>query len=216
MVNKSTKSKRLAPSLPSQLPLAYITKFHDDDCVEFSLIQDCTFEAQTVENIVINQVLFKNVVFNRIHWPRVKLTDTVFEQCDLSNVDFSQCFMDRVQLINCKLLGINMTEASLRNVVFDHCNAAYAVMRFFKCKKGAFYNTSFAEADFYSAMLIDVSFVCCNIDKAQFSGTKLAKIDLSTCQFYQLALTPDDLRGCIIAPEQAIALANIFGVVIKE
>jgi uncharacterized protein YjbI with pentapeptide repeats len=109
-----------------------------------------------------------------------------------------------------------MTEASLRNVVFDNCNAAYAVLRYFKCKKGNFHNTSFAEADLYSATLTDVSFTCCNLDKVQFSGTRLAGIDLSTCQFYQLALTPDDLRDCIIAPEQAIALATIFGVVIKK
>lgn len=216
MAPKVNKSKLLAPNLPSQLPLIHINKFHDEDYVELSLIQDCTFEAQTIENISITQVLFKNVDFNRLHWPHIKLTDTVFEQCDLSNVDFSECFMDRVRFTNCKMIGINMTEASLRNVDFDNCNAAYAVTRYFNCKKGYFHNTSFAEADFYSTTFKDVTFECCNLDKVQFSGTKLAGIDISTCQFYQLALTPDDLRGCIIAPEQAIALANIFGVVIKE
>jgi Uncharacterized low-complexity proteins len=216
MVQKSAQSKLLAPNLPPELPLVHINEFHDEDRVQRSLIQDCALEAQTAENIAISQVIFKNVDFNRLHWPYAKLTDTVFEQCDLSNVDFSQCFMDRVQLTNCKLVGINMTEASLRNVVFDKCNAAYAVLRYFNCKKAKFQNTSFAEADLYSATLTDVSFARCNLDKVQFSGTKLAGIDLSTCQFYQLALTSDDLRGCIIAPEQAIALANIFGVVIKE
>ncbi|QDR79538.1 pentapeptide repeat-containing protein [Sporomusa termitida] len=216
MVKKSAKSKLLSPNLPPKLSLAHNTEFHDEDCVRLSIIQDCTFETQTAENIAIDQVLFKNVDFNHLHWPCAKLTDTVFEQCDLSNVDFGQCFMDRVRLTNCKLVGINMTEASLRNVVFDNCNAAYAVLRYFKCKKSNFHNTSFAEADLYSATLTDVSFVRCNLDKVQFSGTKLAGIDLSTCQFYQLALTADDLRNCIIAPEQAIALANIFGVVIKE
>jgi len=124
--------------------------------------------------------------------------------------------MDRVLFSSCKLVGISMTEASLRNVVFDNCNAAYAVMRYIRCAKGNFRDTSFTEADIYSATLTDVSFARCNLDRVQFSGTKLAGMDLSTCQFYQLALTPDDLRGCILAPAQAIALAAIFGVVIKE
>lgn len=216
MVKKTTESKPVAPDLPCELPLTHKAEFHDEDCVKLSLIQECTFETQTAENIIVNQVIFKNVDFNRLHWPCVQLTDTVFEQCDLSNVDFTQCSMDRVQLINCKLVGINMTEASFRNVVFDHCNATYAVLRYLKCKKGSFHNTSFAEADLYAATLADVSFAGCNLDRVQFSGTKLAGIDLSTCQFYQLALTAEDLRGCIIAPAQAIALANIFGVVIKE
>jgi len=216
MVKKVAKSKLVAPNLPPKLPLTHINKFHDEDCVELSLIQDCAFEDQTAENIAINQVLFKHVVFNRFHLPHAQLTDIVFEQCDLSNVDFSQCFMDRVQFTNCKLVGINMTEASLKNTVFDNCNANYAVMRYLNCKQSYFRNTSFAEADLYSATLVDVAFARCNLDKVQFSGTKLSGIDISTCQFYQLALTADDLRGCTIAPAQAIALANIFGVVIKE
>ena len=117
---------------------------------------------------------------------------------------------------NCKLVGINMTEASLRNVVLNNCNASYAVLRYFKCSNSAFDNTSFTEADIYAATLANVSFAGCNLDRVQFSATKLAGIDLSTCHFYQLALTLNDLRGCIIAPAQAITLAAIFGVVIKE
>ncbi len=215
MVKKSVEVKILAPNLPFQLPLSQLNDFHDEDCVQLRWIQDCALAAQTVENLAIQQVLFKNVAFNQLRWPGVKLTDTVFEQCDLSNVDFSQCFMDRVRFTDCKLVGINMTEASLRNVAFDNCNAAYAVLRYFKCKKGYFHNSSFAEADLYSAILTEVSFTRCNLDRVQFSGTKLAGIDLSTCQFYQLALTADDLRNCIIAPEQAVAVANIFGVIVK-
>jgi uncharacterized protein YjbI with pentapeptide repeats len=216
VVKKSVEHLLLAPNLPPNLPLSQMNQFHDEDNVELSLIQDCTIEVQSAENLKINQVVFKNVVFKNVHWPGVKLTDTVFEQCDLSNIDFSQCNMDRVKLINCKLVGINMAESSLRNIVIDNCNATYAVLRYLKCKRGSFRNTSFVEADIYSATLTDLSFTCCNLDRVQFSGTNLAGIDLSTCQFYQLALTPDDLRGCIIDAAQAIALANIFGVVIKE
>lgn len=216
MVKTLAKSKLIPPNLPHELPLTHITAFHDEDCTKLSLIQDCTFEAQNATNIAFSQVLFKNVVFNCIHWPLAKITDTIFEKCDLSNVDFSQCFMDRVRLTNCKLVGIDMTETYLRNTVFDDCNAAYSVLRYTDCKKVNFHNSSFTEADFYSVTLNDVSFAHCNLDKVQFSGTKLAGIDLSTCQFYQLGLTPDNLRGCIIAPEQAIVLANIFGVIIKE
>lgn len=215
MIQKSVKSKLLAPNLPDKLPLAHINEFHDEDRVKLSLIKDCTFKAQNAANIDVSQVLFKNIIFNRIHWPFAKITDAIFEKCDLSNVDFSQCFMDRVRFNNCKLMGIDMTESCLKNTVFDDCNAAYSVLRYIDCKEVNFYNSSFAEADFYSSTLTDVSFAHCNIDKVQFSGTKLAGIDLSTCQFYQLGLTPDNLCGCIIAPEQAIALANIFGVVIK-
>ncbi|MBP2649961.1 MAG: Pentapeptide repeat (8 copies) [Firmicutes bacterium] len=216
MYKKSAKPKITEPNLPSDLPLLGVDSIQDEEVIELGLIQDSRIPFQTAENIVISQAIFRNVAFNHISLPNAKLTDIIFEKCDLSNVDFSQCFMDRVRLNNCKLIGINLTEASLRNIVFDNCNASYGVLRYFDCKKVEFKNTSFAEADMYTATLNDVSFTHCNLDKAQLSGTKLAGIDLSTCEFYQLALTPEELRGMIIAPEQAIALAGIFGVVIKE
>jgi len=215
MAKKDAEKQPIGPNLPSQLSLAQTSRFDDEECVELSLIQDCAMEEQTADNIVVSQVMFKNVVFTGVRWPNAKITDTVFEQSDLSNADFSRCFMERVQFRNCKMVGINMSEASLRNVVINNCNASYAVLRYFKCSKSAFHNTSFTEADIYSAALTDVGFSCCNLDRVQFTGTKLAGIDLSTCHFFQLALTLNELRGCIVAPAQVVTLATIFGVVIK-
>lgn len=37
MVKKSAQSKLLAPNLPSNLPLAHITEFHDEDCIKLKL-----------------------------------------------------------------------------------------------------------------------------------------------------------------------------------
>lgn len=45
MVKKSVESKLLSPKLPSKLQLAHINEFHDEDCVELSMIQDCTLES---------------------------------------------------------------------------------------------------------------------------------------------------------------------------
>jgi uncharacterized protein YjbI with pentapeptide repeats len=184
MTKKDSEIAPSVPNLPVQLSLAQMSEFHDEDCVELCLVQDCVIEDQAAENLVITQVVFKNVVFTRVTWPNLKLSDVVFEQCDLSNVDFSQCFMDRVRFRDCKLIGLNLTEASLRNVVIDSCNAAYAVLRYAKCFKSSFRKTSLTDADVYSATLNEVRFNCCNLDRIQLSGTKLAGIDLSTCQFY--------------------------------
>ncbi|MBP2665539.1 MAG: Pentapeptide repeat (8 copies), partial [Firmicutes bacterium] len=117
MAKKDVELNPVAPNLPPQLALAQISAFHDEECMELCLIQECAITDQIADNLVINQVVFKNVVFTRVHWPNVKLTDILFEQCDLSNVDFSLCFMYRVQFRDRKMVGINLTEASLRNVV---------------------------------------------------------------------------------------------------
>lgn len=61
-----------------------------------------------------------------------------------------------------------------------------------------------------------MEFAECQIDKAQFSGTKLAGIDLSRTDFHNLGVTLEDLQGCIISPAQAISFTRIFGLVVKE
>lgn len=215
MLRKTMAVKIAAPNLPPAA-IIEVDRLRDEDFLEGGLIQDCTWQQHTAEHLLIKQVAFKNVVFQDVGWPYANLTDVVFEQCDLSNVDFQQCLLERVRFSNCKMVGSNLSEASLKHVVMEHCHAAYAVLRYAHCKQVHFNHSAYTEADFYAAVLQDVCFTKCNIDKAQLSGIALKGIDLSTCQFNQLGVTVEDLRGCIIAPEQAMALANVFGVVIKR
>jgi len=215
--NSIIKTEKITvPHIPQKLSQVEVTMFHDEEYIHDCLIENCTIDEHQAMNIDISQVVFRNVVFNHICWPFAKITDAIFERCDLSNMNFNEGFMDQVQLTSCKLVGANMTEAYLKRTLFTACNAAYSILSHARCKKITFHETSFSEANFYSTTLEDVNFENCNLDKAQFSKTKLRGIDLSSCQFYQLGLNPDDLRGCIIAPDQAIALANIFGVILKK
>lgn len=215
--NSIIKTEKITvPHIPQKLSQVEVTMFQDEEYIHDCLIENCTIDEHEAMNIDISQVVFRNVIFNHSCWPFAKITDTIFEGCDLSNMNFNEGFMDRVQLKNCRVVGVNMTEAYLKRTSFTDCNAAYSILSHAKCKNITFQDTSFNKANFYSTTLDDVNFVNCNLDKVQFSKTKLWGIDLSSCEFDQLGINPEDLRGCIIAPDQAIALANIFGVILKK
>ncbi|MCI3987251.1 pentapeptide repeat-containing protein, partial [Bacillus vallismortis] len=54
----------------------------------------------------------------------------------------------------------------------------------------------------------------CVLESANFTGTSLQNMDISSCRFDQLHVSLDKLKGCKIAPEHAIAFARALGAVI--
>lgn len=64
--------------------------------------------------------------------------------------------------------------------------------------------------------LLNVEFSDSNLEKMQLSGSKLAGIDLSSCEFNQIGVTKEDVKGCIVSTQQAIAFARVFGLIVNE
>ena len=135
---------------------------------------------------------------------------------DLSNIRLEAAVLHRVEFYSCKLVGADLSGAVLRNVRFTDCQADYASFRFGSFKQVVISGSSLNHSDFYRVELAKTEFDEVKLDKAQFSGTRLAGIDLSTCDFHNLGVTVEDLKGCIIAPAQAILFSRIFGLVVKD
>jgi uncharacterized protein YjbI with pentapeptide repeats len=55
-----------------------------------------------------------------------------------------------------------------------------------------------------------------NLTSAEFSFTSLKDIDLTTCTISGISANLLDLRGAIIASSQAVDLAGMLGVVIRD
>ncbi len=83
-------------------------------------------------------------------------------------------------------------------------------------KQIVFQECSLLSADFYESTLQKVYFDNCQLDRAQFTGVKLAGIDLSSCEFTSLGVSIEDLRGCIISRGQASVFVSLFGLILKE
>ena len=47
-------------------------------------------------------------------------------------------------------------------------------------------------------------------------NTNLAKIDLSTCNINNMKVDLENLKGCILNQNQAIAVVNLLDIIIKE
>ncbi|MFL6518431.1 MAG: pentapeptide repeat-containing protein, partial [Bacillus sp. (in: firmicutes)] len=109
------------PKIPTGItPFDYNDR--EDSYVNMAIISDCSISQEEVERLRFEEVVFKNVTFIDGAFRFVELTDVIFERCDLSNVDFTDGIIHRVEFRDSKLLGLNLADATLRNVLFENCN----------------------------------------------------------------------------------------------
>ncbi|GGG61895.1 pentapeptide repeat-containing protein [Paenibacillus radicis (ex Gao et al. 2016)] len=187
------------------------------DC-EFvdSIVQDCELSGEAPYKACFDRMKFTNVTMRGARMRKSEFTDVIFERCDLSNADFQDAIFHRVVFKDCKLIGMDVSSGMLRNASFIDCNAEYAVFRMINAKRINLQGGTFAYGDFFNSNLTEFYLTETKLDQAQFSQTKLAGIDLSSCEFDNLGATLPELRGCIISPLQAAAFAGQLGMVVKR
>ncbi|CAM4429032.1 uncharacterized protein YjbI with pentapeptide repeats [Paenibacillus endophyticus] len=215
----SGKEKKLdLPKIPEGLTALDVPDYEwaDEHEISDSIIEDCGIHNQSAYKPCFDRVVFQNVVFRGTSLRKAEFTDVRFVNCDLSNIDLSEVILHRVSFHNCKLLGMDITGSTLRNVWFEQCYADYAVLRFTNAKGVKFEKTSLAKADLSNMTIAQFYMKEANIDQAQFSQTKLGGVDISSCEFNAIGAGLEDLRRCIISPAQAITFAAHFGLVVDD
>jgi uncharacterized protein YjbI with pentapeptide repeats len=210
--------KILSPIIPEGLNNLNICNSYieDDDYFNMGIISDCSFDNQKAEHVSFEQIIFKNVIFNEISFKFLELTDVKFINCELSNIDLRGAIIHRTEMIDCKMIGANLSEGTLRNVIFDNCNCSYGFFRFSDLKQVSFTNCLLNNSDFQNSNFNKVNFSKTDLKHAQMSGTKLKDIDLSNCDIEGIGVRIEDLHGAIISSMQAVFFSKLLGLVIKE
>ena len=79
-------------------------------------------------------------------------------------------------------------------------------------------STSLVESNVYSTRLSRVELDGCDLTRSTVFRASLAGVDLSTCDITGIRVSSDfhELRGAIVGEEQAVQLATLLGIRIKE
>lgn len=188
----------------------------DELYMSLGMIDNFSFGNQIAERAAFDQVIFKDVSFQQAVFRHVELTDVRFENCDLSNADFSEAVIHRAEFIKCKIMGLNLSAAALRNVVFDKCSGDYTFFRFSDCKQVRFSECQLRYADFQECGFSKVDFYRSDLLLSQIFGTKLEGLDFSNCEIEGMGVRIEDLYGAIVSPIQAVSLSKLMGLIIKQ
>lgn len=186
----------------------------------FHKIFDTQYQELCVESVLseyeFNGCVFEKVNFNQQDFDHCTLIDCVFDHCDLSNVDLNSSCFRRVEFRHCNLVGIDSSVCVMEDVLFYRCNARLSNLSNSQIKNCEWKENRMDECSMNDCRIKGLTVDNCVFTGAEFLHTSLNKIDFSTSVIEGIALSGPELKGIIVSPYQAVDLAKILGIVVKE
>jgi len=209
----STKSLR-APILPNELEPAALASLDDVD-LNGSRVDACALAGARGDHVRFDAVRLAGGVLRESKVTQLSWLDVFCERCDFSMIEWPEARWTRVEFRDCRLTGAKVEEAELDEVRFVECQLDYVSFAGARLRRVAFERCRLNEAAFTSADLSGAMFAECHFDGVDWSGAKLHGADVSTSTLREVRAAPADVRGLVVNREQAAALAQLFGLVIR-
>lgn len=181
----------------------------------------CIFEREEDHFLKEQEIDFEHCQFRHFssqyaEWKNVTFSDTIFVNCDFSNSRFiHNCFV-QCEFRNCKMTGCDFSENRFYHVSFVETNANYLNLSMASLENVLFQNTQARNSYFQETKMKQIYFETVDLTQAQFFKTSLNGVDLSSSKIEQIAVSIEDIKGAIIEQFQAVELLYLLGVKIKK
>ncbi|MCU0685678.1 MAG: pentapeptide repeat-containing protein [Polyangiaceae bacterium] len=209
------KKALAAPKLPKKLEAHVLTSIDGAD-LEQCCLEGCELSEQAGERVRFEGVKLLGGSLRATKLARLSWLDVLGERCDLSMVEWPGAKLTRVEARACRATGAALAEGELDNVRFVECQLDYASFVGARFRQVTFEACRLKEADFSGADLTGTSFLRCDLQGADFTGSKLLGADVSSSTLSQVRLGAGDARGLVVSREQAVVIAQLFGVVLQD
>lgn len=130
--------------------------------------------------------------------------DAVFTDVDLQGRRFEG--LQRVVFERCRLTGADFGEARLRDVEFRDCALSLSSLRAATVERAVISGGTFDDVDASGARLTDVTIDQVRLSELGLGNARLERVDVSGADLSGVA-DLRELRGAIVSPTQATALA---------
>ena len=204
------------PKLPQQPEPGGAELIAPEAAVEGMEFLGLALAGAAAGRLSLRRTRLQDVNLRGCRWEQLEATDVVFENCDLSGADLSGAFLCRVQLRGCRLTGLDLSASTLRDTLFAGCTAAYANFGFVRGRRVVMKDCGLTGADLHGAEVAGLRLEESRLTGAQLSGTSLAGLDLRSCEIEGMGARPEDLAGAIVTPVQAVGLAKLLGLDIRD
>jgi uncharacterized protein YjbI with pentapeptide repeats len=184
--------------------------------LEESCAQNIDLPGRKIPSLVAWNSLFDRVSFANCEISSFRLRDVRLVKCDLSNTVLRSFEASRVELIECRLIGMRAIECHWQDVLVENCDMRYAQLNDGKTRSCEFKACHLGEADFRGTDLEGAIFANVMLHRADLSRAKLRGADLRGAEIEGVTVRAEDLRGAIVSMVQAVDLARLLGLVIKQ
>jgi uncharacterized protein YjbI with pentapeptide repeats len=205
-----------APQLPKALPSGSITALQDEDEVSMVSLSACDLANTSAAHLVFDKVNFRRAALAASQHAKPRFVDCLLEASDLSGIDWEQARFRRVALLGCRLIGAQLVDAEFEDVIFKECTLENAVFLSAKFKAVRFEHCLLREASFESADLPGIIFDDCDLTRADLRMARLSGADFRGSRLDGVQAGAQELRGAIVDSTQAIQIAGLIGLIVKE
>lgn len=208
------KPLKISPDLEV---VSYDSIVEDEDQMFDSIeINDAEFRDMDLRRLITYNSVIKNSNLSNNEFDGADLTETRFVNCDFSNTIFNNASVHNVEFVNCKMIGVSFDESRIKNVKFYESLLNLSGISESKLENVLFEETRMISSDFFNNKFKNIGFENCELTESRFIDTSLAGVDISSSHFESLSIKREDLEGCIVSSMQAVQMATLLGLVVKD
>jgi uncharacterized protein YjbI with pentapeptide repeats len=204
------------PRFPKRLPAGSIPPLQDDGEYSGMEAAGCNLAGQTAARPLFETILFRKGIMGPSWISRPRFVDCRLNTSDLSGIDWEKARFQRVEFSGCRLIGALLAESEWEDAFFQECNLERAILSPAKFRAARFVRCNLREASFEYADLSGAVFEDCDLTRADLRRAKLAGADLRGSQIDGLQAGPEEFSGVIVDSIQALQIAGLLGIIIKE
>jgi len=172
-----------------------------DDVLSHGMIDASILDGLMIIGGNADAVIFRNVEMQR---------------CDWSNTTAESSSWSKVLVDGCKLTGTQLNLAVMKDVSFTDCRADLIQLQNAKLQRTSFRHCNLQHAYFNGAKLPKTIFEACDLTGADFSNADIRGSDLRRSKIDGIRIGPEQLRDVIVTQDQALYLASLLGLVVRD
>ena len=205
---------RRKKSLIEQSRLLYT---HYEEVGNETEVVDTRFESGSLING--RSVVLEYCQLNRtriIHAAAIRFTKCELETVDAANAVLDESGWNQVRVHESRWTGAQLNFAHMADVMFDQCQMNHAQLQECTLKNTRFEHCDLRGAYFNGSKMEGTVFAGSNLTGADFSRADITKCDFRRANIEEIRIAPDQLRGVIVTQDQALYLARLLGLDVRE
>lgn len=195
------------PLHPVALTPQQLQDLTDGALIEGAHITSAVMTGQSGRRINFDSCILEHSEISSCQLKKADLIDVEFNDCLIFGTNFDGSSWQRVVIKSGMQSGIVLSDATIKDAVFDHAKLNLANFRSAILTRVEFKGCDLTEADFSGATLHSVTFSDCNLTGTWFSGCSLNDVDLRSSTLVNLHGV-GGLKGAKIDTAQLISLAQ--------
>lgn len=215
LANARQRTLQEAPDRRSLTPVD-LQEVGEEPQLDSVWLKEVAIKDDRLANGQIERSLLEGVTLVGANAGALIVRATRFERCDLSASSLEAASFGASTFDGCRLTGARLDRAVLKDVLFSECRGDLLQLQHAKLQRVRFERCQLRGAFFNGASMPKSVFDACDLSEADFSQANLAGSDLRRSRIEGIRIGPDQLSGVIVTHDQALYLAGLLGLVIRD